>query len=517
MITPQLIEYVKAQKQKGLSQLQIKESLVSVGWTAEMAAQAVDQIFHATLVPPSSDNNLPKEPVRTKTPRSKKFKVVMASLIIIFLVVFGGGGAYAYRYYLQPPTLVAQKMFANVSEVKSFSYDLDFTTKANIEYSYPDYSSMTDFSQNPKVINKKTKYDVQFKVLGGSDYLNAKQPKTFAKTDILAEIDKKQIQMAAEMQSIDQVIYVRVNKVPDLTDYFKGLDLGFLVGQWVKIDLSTLGEKYGGALESVESDLSADQLKQLEATLKNTNIFTMKERLAGEKINGQSTFHYKFGIEKEGIKKVLTEAAKLTDAYSSLYLESVDDMLAEYKLPDGEIWIGKQDYYPYRIKFSSPLEDMLLKSMKSSSGNKVTGTASMTMNFSNFNEPINLTPPKDYKDLETITDEFSKALYGDKAATDGAPDEAIDLSADADNDGLTNDEEDYYQTDPKKADTDDDGYLDGQEVDNGYNPNGSGKLESNSTDSQSIDSSGTGEEPLPVDVEVPSDSQDNSVNDTLEI
>ena len=47
---------------------------------------------------------------------------------------------------------------------------------------------------------------------------------------------------------------------------------------------------------------------------------------------------------------------------------------------------------------------------------------------------------------------------------------------------LTKDEEDYYQTDPEKADTDGDGYLDGQEVKNGYNPNGPGKLESNSAD-----------------------------------
>lgn len=517
MITPQLTEYVKAQKLKGLSQLQIKESLVSAGWTAEMAAQAVDQIFHATLVPPSSDQTQPQQSVRTKTPKSKKFKAVLALLIIVLLVVFGGGGAYAYRYYLQPPAVVAQKMFVNASEAKSFSYDLDFTTKANIEYSYPDYSSSSDFSQDPKMVNKKTNYNVQFKVAGSYDYLNSKQPKTFTKTDVLAEIDKKEINMSAEMRSINEIIYARITKLPDLTDYYKELDLDFLTNQWVKVDLAALAKKYGGNLKTAESELTDQQLNQLGETLKNTKIFTMKERLASEKINGQSTFHYKFGIEKEGIKKILTEAAKSTDSYSSIYLESVDDMLAEYKIPDGEIWIGKKDYYPYRIKFSSPLESMLSKNTKSSSGSKVTGTASMTVNFSNFNEPINLTPPKNYKDLETITNEFSKALYGDKATIDGATDEAVDLSADADGDGLTNDEEDYYQTDPNKADTDGDGYPDGQEVDNGYNPNGSGKLESKSTDSESIDSNGTGDGPAPVNVEVPSDSPTNSVNDILEI
>lgn len=47
---------------------------------------------------------------------------------------------------------------------------------------------------------------------------------------------------------------------------------------------------------------------------------------------------------------------------------------------------------------------------------------------------------------------------------------------DADKDNIRDSEEPYYDTDPSKADTDGDGYLDGDEVTNGYNPNGSGKI-----------------------------------------
>ncbi|MBU0722026.1 hypothetical protein KKA93_01030 [Patescibacteria group bacterium] len=48
---------------------------------------------------------------------------------------------------------------------------------------------------------------------------------------------------------------------------------------------------------------------------------------------------------------------------------------------------------------------------------------------------------------------------------------------DTDNDGLTDREEvKVYDTDPIKADTDGDGYADGEEVKNGFNPQGSGKL-----------------------------------------
>ncbi len=47
---------------------------------------------------------------------------------------------------------------------------------------------------------------------------------------------------------------------------------------------------------------------------------------------------------------------------------------------------------------------------------------------------------------------------------------------DADQDGLSSVEEEKYGTDPAKADTDGDGYVDGEEVRAGFNPNGSGRL-----------------------------------------
>lgn len=98
------------------------------------------------------------------------------------------------------------------------------------------------------------------------------------------------------------------------------------------------------------------------------------------------------------------------------------------------------------------------------------------------------------------------AGIGEQAATGDDPaadqDDVIDkelLNADQDNDSLTDQEERELGTDPNKADTDDDGlfdreevkvyktnpldrdtdkdgYMDGAEVKNGYNPNGEGKL-----------------------------------------
>jgi len=57
--------------------------------------------------------------------------------------------------------------------------------------------------------------------------------------------------------------------------------------------------------------------------------------------------------------------------------------------------------------------------------------------------------------------------------------EGIDKGKDSDSDGLTDEQENYFGTDVNKPDTDGDGYEDGNEVKNGFNPNGTGKLELN--------------------------------------
>jgi hypothetical protein len=57
------------------------------------------------------------------------------------------------------------------------------------------------------------------------------------------------------------------------------------------------------------------------------------------------------------------------------------------------------------------------------------------------------------------------------------PTPIITEETDSDSDGLNDIEElKIYGTDPKKSDTDGDGYLDGDEVQSGYNPAGEGKL-----------------------------------------
>ena len=97
--------------------------------------------------------------------------------------------------------------------------------------------------------------------------------------------------------------------------------------------------------------------------------------------------------------------------------------------------------------------------------------------FGKTKKASNQAPPEEINIVENIE------IPGDVEILppDDLPEEPEeDLLIDTDNDGLTdNDELNIWQTDPDNPDTDGDGYLDGEEVSNGYNPNGEGTIEIN--------------------------------------
>lgn len=72
---------------------------------------------------------------------------------------------------------------------------------------------------------------------------------------------------------------------------------------------------------------------------------------------------------------------------------------------------------------------------------------------------------------------------------------------DEDNDGLTTAEERFYNTDPALADTDKDGFKDGEEVRAGYDPLGPGKLDTDNDGFPDPDERSFGSDPANPDTD----------------
>lgn len=93
------------------------------------------------------------------------------------------------------------------------------------------------------------------------------------------------------------------------------------------------------------------------------------------------------------------------------------------------------------------------------------GILSLIIFWPRISEKISFWKIKDYRTVE-----FSGEVFKD-----------------ADKDGLSDDQEDLYGTNKNKTDTDGDGYTDYEEIVNGYNPLGEGKLETNLNEIATID------------------------------
>lgn len=97
----------------------------------------------------------------------------------------------------------------------------------------------------------------------------------------------------------------------------------------------------------------------------------------------------------------------------------------------------------------------------------------------NVNQNVNLNSNTNANNNANLNNNTNQEVSGDNMP----PTQTLPSSQDSDSDGLTDEEEGIYGTSKNDADTDKDGYSDGSEVLNLYNPAGSGKL----TDSSLVD------------------------------
>jgi hypothetical protein len=160
----------------------------------------------------------------------------------------------------------------------------------------------------------------------------------------------------------------------------------------------------------------------------------------------------------------------------------VDRLFANLQAENGEIWIGRNDYYLYRLRLRFKYDDGVRD-----------GVLSLTASFSDFNRPVSVSGPDG--EVQNVND-IAKSLLpglvsrlplaklgGQNVAnagqwqSGGLPIEDNTVKdADPDADGLTNTMELFYGSDMDNPDTDADGMNDGDEVSAGRNPTGQGKL-----------------------------------------
>ncbi len=352
--------------------------------------------------------------------------IIIIILFLVALALFGAAFVYYYQgEYLplynkvltlplveQPASTVIGNMLDNIKTVSTASYDLDAQSSWNA-YGSP--------------------FELDTKILFDGRFEDKPKGKVNINNDI--KIQNLTFLTSVDASLSDEKIYFQVDEIPALPF----LDLQKIQNKWYEIDW--------GIINFGNFNIIYDSMK---------NFMTLKERLPDEVINGYLSYHYVIGMKSEFFNdfyNLLPEQGPYKDLFNQ---ENFNKIVLN-------VWISKESNYLIKAEGNFLNDFIDLK---------------ISLDVTNYNQPISIEKPEKGATLNSMT----KDLFGQTNILDvtvfsylaGINDTY--LTDDKDGDKLYMVWEDLFGTDDNKVDSDDDGFNDLDEIKNGYNPNGQGKL-----------------------------------------
>jgi hypothetical protein len=384
MVNQELIGYIQEQLKQGSTQEQVKESLLANGWEEKDVNETL-----SFLAETDTTGSLQK-------PKKGKKKIV-GVLAILAVFLFLTTGALGYYYYFLTPERVLLKMAMNLPDVKTFEYSGDIELVAETEqvlgestYLFEEASVLGDTTTTDGVSNSS------FTFFGKSDVTDKQQPKALFSFDISSDLlgEGMSLNIGLELRIIQQKLYLKLSNMSELLSIF-GLE--YLDEQWIVVDPESLGE-------DVELEISSDEespYDMVELLTEKPGVFKITEQFPAEDVDGVSSYHYAFELDKTLLIEYMEE--KSPDDSTDIR-ESFESL----ELLTGEIWVGKDEYYPTKLT-------LYVKGSDSESSTGIeTGIeeVKLTLFLKNFNKPVEIDVPADSVPIEEILNQFQGLLMG---------------------------------------------------------------------------------------------------------
>lgn len=418
MVNQQLLDYIKQQLQQGISQEQIRSSLMANGWQEADINEAFSSMNYPSSSTPPDNIAAQQFSTTSQQPARRINKTLLAVISILGILIIGGGVSGYFYYFRETPEKVIEKMTTRLTEVKTLEHQGEIKAEITTPDLLGGFNFMQPVQQTPS--EKASNFSINFsgkRDIG--DLNNLKELCTFnIRTDALKELTQEESVFGSEVRIIDKVVYVNLNNLPNL-EFF---DLSLLSNQWIKIDTEVIKNQLG--LENFEEqikeaqkqqELTPEQVEKIKQIVEQAKVFKITEKLTSENIEGVSTHHYKFLIDKNELKKLIVDIIKIVDIGKVVLDKTLtDEELAEFdkefdkgleviKTLDGEIWIGKKDYLPYKILLTLEIEE--------TAESETAGRLTTTMSFKNYNKLVQIDTPSPVKNIEEVlTQLFSEFL-----------------------------------------------------------------------------------------------------------
>ncbi len=394
-MTPELRNFLLQEFKKKKSSQEIKQTMLNGGWPELIIDESLQEIKTELAFMPQKSRSNP-----------------LIILSICLLVVIGGGSFLAYVYVLNTPENMLNRMESNLENVKSYSYkgSLSATITANDSSTTTDtVSFLKPLQQVETALGATSVYDMSIGIEGQWDKTIKENPKSAATISLSYKpANDAEVNAGLEMRAMNKSLYMKVNKVPDLPEMS---GLGVLQNQWIKLDSSAassvypLGSEFAIATESAEITKIKENKEKIKQIYAKNKFIVFDKTTTTEKINLIETKHYKFTIDKNKLKDFYLEFfALLNDTKinesETVYLSQSFDYV---KSINGEIWVGKSDILPYKVKLALAMNN----------DQETAVQLNTEIEFKDYNKPSNITEPTDAKSIDDLRNQiFESGLSG---------------------------------------------------------------------------------------------------------
>jgi len=358
-------------------------------------------------------------------------------LLFILVGALGYGGFWMYQRYLNTGRHVAV-MTENMSNIETAHVRMLFERYESSDlFVFGDVTleGDIDFRESP-VVAYDVAIDVATTPLSGGEH---------------ARVSARQVSGKS---------YLRFESGP--TSFLLSLEKrGVVVGDWVLLDdssqvLELLGESFQILLETQQKQ------SQFRELLRTTDWFVDPKATLTEIVRGRVTRIYTAELNPDSINQ-FEEAL-----YGLRYGRAPSDIEKEIMIARKDIWENS------RVNMWIDQQDKLLSRILIQFGD----TSQLDIEFDKINKDIHINSPEEDALLPESTN-LKESVAGsiDEVSVEdtGLIEEDVSID-DQDGDGLSNNLETFYGSDPNNPDSDGDGYSDGDEVNNGYSPTGNGNL-----------------------------------------
>jgi hypothetical protein len=460
MANQNLADYIKSSRASGANDEMIRQALLSVGWQKADIDEAFNlagsssapvqnpkpaftspqnpvvasmmQSFDGTKSEAPVTQSNPTTSVQSTGPHfSKKLLISFVAAGVLLL----GGGAFGFYYYSGSgtPEEAMNKMYENLASVKT--YELSSKIEAGLVKSEsplePSNSSTDPMDQMGSFMESIISQLKLNLTLGGAFDSGDNNPKGKIKVDLsIGNQGAKFGGMVLETRLIDKKIYTSFSSIDIMGFMFMAMpgemdnELSKIIGKWFVIDPEKdSADLVDSGVLPIAPDSGIGSIKKAKEILSKYKPLSFGEKIDSDKAGDISVDKYGLTLNQDQVLSMINESLALSPSASALCgadqfspIDSsnlcgadkkidIKQSIKSISINNGEIWIGKSDYLPYRIKGDLLIEPNDTDDYSSLGSVKV--NINFEINLKNFNQPVEVVVPENVLNLKDFIKEVS--------------------------------------------------------------------------------------------------------------